>query len=102
MGGSIIKMVKYNKEAVDKAIKKDPKIKGKEATVMFGIFKTKVKASELEVVWLWFNGSMVQFGPSTIGYWVLFIEYFLSLNSLSFEIMLQEIDTGKIQKIKSQ
>jgi|TARA_B110000046_G_scaffold173162_1_gene195538 hypothetical protein len=39
MGGSIIKMVKYNKEAVDKAIKKDPKIKGKEAKLIHRLLK---------------------------------------------------------------
>jgi|TARA_B110000438_G_scaffold286563_1_gene317911 hypothetical protein len=39
MGGSIIKMVKYNKEAVDKAIKKDPKIKGKEAKLIHRLLR---------------------------------------------------------------
>jgi len=44
MDGSIIKMVKYNKEAVDKAIwlatsKKDPKIKGKEAKLIHRLLK---------------------------------------------------------------
>ena len=32
-------MTKYNKEAVDKAIKKDPKIKGKEAKLIHRLLK---------------------------------------------------------------
>ena len=32
-------MSKYNKEAVNKAIKRDPKIKGKEAKLIHGLLK---------------------------------------------------------------
>ena len=39
MFGEEAQMAKYNKEAVDKAIKKDPKIKGKEAKLIHRLLK---------------------------------------------------------------
>ena len=38
-------MPKYNKEAVDKAIKRDPRIKGKEAKAIHRLLKGRTKAA---------------------------------------------------------
>jgi hypothetical protein len=38
-------MAKYNKEAVDKAIKHDPRIKGKEAKAIHRLLKGRTKAA---------------------------------------------------------
>ena len=38
-------MAKYNKEAVDKAIKRDPHIKGKEAKAIHRLLKGRTKAA---------------------------------------------------------
>jgi uncharacterized protein YbaA (DUF1428 family) len=38
-----IEMTKYNKDAVEKAIKKDPRIKGKEAKMIHALLKGRSK-----------------------------------------------------------
>jgi len=38
-------MAKYSKEAVDKAIKRDPRIKGKEAKAIHRLLKGRSKAA---------------------------------------------------------
>ena len=38
-------MAKYNKKAVDKAIKRDPRIKGKEAKAIHRLLKGRTKAA---------------------------------------------------------
>lgn len=38
-------MAKYNKEAVDRAIKRDPRIKGKEAKAIHRLLKGRTKAA---------------------------------------------------------
>ncbi len=40
-----MKMAKYNKEAVDKAIKRDPRIKGKEARAIHRLLKGRAKGA---------------------------------------------------------
>ncbi len=40
--------VKYNKEAVDKAIKKDPRIKGKEAKLIHRLLKGRGEKTNKE------------------------------------------------------
>jgi hypothetical protein len=43
-------MSKYNKEAVNKAIKRDPKIKGKEAKLIHGLLKGWRKENDAVVL----------------------------------------------------